>query len=168
MLGKRQTIVIDRYLVVVLGASQLPDLIDKPTVYYGLASSGRAAGHSLLGMLIICGGAIGVWWWLRRECGPKLIGPKAPLGMVVGYGTHLIGDSYRALLAGRWGEASYLLWPILDPPQYPSDDIPPWVRLARIYLEGGLHPQWWIILLAVVLLAGGYVIQRSQRQAKKS
>jgi hypothetical protein len=48
----------------------------------------------------------------------------------VGYGSHLLADSYGALLAGRFEMATFLLWPVLPSPEYPTESFAGhWIRL---------------------------------------
>lgn len=141
-------------LVPVVAASQLPDLIDKPLVYFGVVSSGRSFGHSLLALGLLSLAVLGLRALLvaRISVPPlrKLLA-VSPVPFTVGYASHLIGDSYRALLAGHYRGASYLLWPLLPPPVYPNDDIPPWVRLMRIYQAPQNHDKLSLIGLALVV-----------------
>lgn len=164
VLGDR-TITSHKELILLLGATQVPDLIDKPAVFYGLLSSGRAAGHSILGATVICGGFVLCLYFARQVNRPlmKRMNWVHPFPFVVGYVSHLIGDSYQALLAGRLEALSYLAWPFISPPEYPSDTIAPWVRLQRIYLGGDIHPQWMIILLAIGLYTVVMLFSRSER-----
>lgn len=135
-------------------ASQLPDLIDKPLAFYGVLVSGRAFGHSLLALLIFTALVlVGRVWVAPRVARPRLreLLELSPLPFAVGYASHLVGDAYPALLAGQYGRASYLLWPLLPAPQYPGEAVAPWIRLARIYRNPGTHDQLPLVGLALVV-----------------
>lgn len=140
-----------------IGASLLPDVIDKPLAYYGVLSSGRAFGHSLLAFVLFMF-AVGL---LSRKISTRTsvarwqqLAHVSPLPFGIGYGSHLLGDAYHALLTGNYAEATYLLWPLLSAPVYPSDDIPPWMRLWRIYQQPTTHDQLSLLLLAAALFIG--------------
>lgn len=134
--------------------SQLPDLIDKPLAYYHVLPSGRALGHSLLTLIALLAAAVVI----RRRLLSRVSRPRlrrliqvTPVPLGVGIGTHLIGDSYQALLTGQFHAASYLLYPVFPAPIYPSDDIPPWIRLLRIYQSPRSHDQLFLIIAAAVV-----------------
>lgn len=144
-------------LVPLFVASQLPDLIDKPLAYVGVLVSGRTLGHSLFAFVVL-GAAV---WLLCREFGRAAESARAahafavtPVAVAVGYATHLLGDSYRALLARNYADAAFLLYPFVPPQTYPNDEIPPWVRLRRIYLEGGGDVAVRLVLAAAVVFVG--------------
>ncbi|WP_248897151.1 metal-dependent hydrolase [Haloplanus halobius] len=139
-------------LVPLLVASQLPDLVDKPLVFLRVLPSGRSLGHSVF---VLC-----LWLLLlvlvRRRVATDPASTSflhrlvaySPVAFAVGYASHLLADSYVALLDGRWHAASYLLYPLLPAPVYPADDISPLVRLARIYATPWHHDQFWLVVLA--------------------
>lgn len=138
--------------------SQFPDLVDKPLAYYELLTYGRSLAHSLFTTVLLC--AL-VWWTARRLRGRWQPGGwqdklrvHAPLAFTVGYGSHLLGDSWKALAAGRIHDARFLLWPIFRLPDAPGDDIPPWVRLLRIYQDMNAHPQTELVVAAVLVFVG--------------
>lgn len=51
----------------------------------------------------------------------------------VGVFTHLIADSWKALLSGNFGKASFLLWPIFPAPTYPKDSLLDHVEQLQVY-----------------------------------
>lgn len=110
-------------LAVTLFGSQLPDLVDKPLVYVGVLASGRSLGHSLLVVLPV----LAVVYRLSAQSGNSEYG----LAFVLGVLSHYVGDTYRLLLAGDWYAARFLLWPVVPPIDYPSDGIPPWIRVIN-------------------------------------
>jgi len=84
--------------------SQLPDLIDKPLAWtIALLPSGRSLGHSvLLGSVVVVAAAVA---FRRFDL------PAQPFA--VGYCAHLLGDSVRPLLDGRFHDLGFLLWPVV-------------------------------------------------------
>jgi len=98
--------------VVLAIATQLPDLIDKPLAYTrAVLPGGRAFAHSLLFAVPVCAVAL---WLARRTTGWR----RASVAGVIGYVTHLFGDSLWSLLTVEFGELSFLLWPALPIPDY--------------------------------------------------
>lgn len=140
-------------LVPLVFASQLPDLIDKPLAYYGVLPSGRAFGHSLLTFALLTAAVVAAARARDRLTHPTLrrLLALSPLPFAIGYATHLLGDAYRALLAGQFRGASYLVWPLLPAPRYPSDGIAPWVRAVRLTRSSTTHDQFVLVLLAVAV-----------------
>lgn len=82
-----------------LGASLLPDILDKPLAYFLFDRSlheGRAFGHSLAFLLLL--GIFGlVWRFWRKGCVPVTI---------------LTGVIFHDLLDSMWLHAGILLWPL--------------------------------------------------------
>lgn len=100
--------------VVVLFATQLPDLVDKPLAWWvEVLPAGRSLAHSVFtATLLVC---IVVFLATRRDR-PELGGAFA-----VGYFSHLPGDLTLVGLGGRFEHAAYLFWPLLESPDYGSD-----------------------------------------------
>lgn len=101
-------------VVVLVVATQLPDLIDKPLAWsLGILSHGRSLGHSLLvvSLLILCIFAVA-----KRT-------DSKPLGnaFAFGYLSHLLGDALYPILNGEWDSLSFLLWPILTMEEYETN-----------------------------------------------
>ncbi|ELZ44903.1 hypothetical protein C464_12865 [Halorubrum coriense DSM 10284] len=138
--------------------SQFPDMIDKPLAYLGILPYGRSLAHSVFAFALC---SLTLWWvghqlrdrwqadsrieWVRRV---------TPAAFVLGYASHLIGDSYRFLLAGEFWSARFLVYPLVSLPTSPADDIPPWIRLFNIYRDMGAHPQLALIGVAGVVFVG--------------
>ncbi len=102
--------------VVLVLATQMPDLIDKPLAYwFGVLPEGRSLAHSLLfvGPLVVVAGYVA--WRIAR--------PRLGSAFAIGSLSHLAGDSYAAFLAGKWDELSFLLWPVLPTPDYGEDSL---------------------------------------------
>jgi hypothetical protein len=144
-------------LVPLMVASQLPDLIDKPLAFVGVLRSGRSLAHSLLAFVVV---AVAVAL-LCRELARAVESDRArrlldatPVAVAVGYAAHLVGDAYRPLLAGNYAEAGFLLYPFVPPLSYPNDAVAPWVRLWRVYVDGGPPETTPLLLGAVALFLG--------------
>lgn len=103
-------------ILVLLFATQLPDLIDKPLAWtFGILPSGRMLAHSLVLAVPIVITLVSVTH--RRGYGA--------LGNVfaVGYLSHLVGDFYPALFLGRdYYFFPNMFWPLLaaNPDPEPS------------------------------------------------
>jgi hypothetical protein len=145
-------------LVPLAFGSQFPDLVDKPLAYLGVLTYGRSLAHSLF-TFALCSVAL---WWLtiqfrgrwRAETVAERLRIVTPAAFTVGYASHLLGDTYRFLLAGDLWAARFLVYPLFPVPESPSDDIAPWIRLFEIYQEMGSHPQVNLIILATVVFVG--------------
>jgi hypothetical protein len=124
----------ERPTLVLVCATQLPDLVDK-TLQFGFGVyDGRAVGHSLLVVAPVCLGLLLVARRRRRTA--------LGVAFAVGVGTHLLGDSWRALLSGSVRpDATYLLWPLLAPPTYPISGPEDHVERLLATLDGlGARP----------------------------
>lgn len=144
-------------LVSLLAGSQFPDLIDKPLTYWDLLPYGRSFAHSIF-VLVAVGLLVRVVvrrWdavWRQSER-PELYRIVSPVAFLVGYGSHLLGDAYGAVLAADYAGAAFLFYPLFPLPASASD-VAPWLRLRRIYLNMGTHPQAELIVAALVVFAG--------------
>ncbi|WP_226479944.1 metal-dependent hydrolase [Natrinema amylolyticum] len=122
--------------------SQVPDLIDKPLAWsFGILSSSRSLAHSLLFAVPL---VLLVDHWLRRRNRSA-----AGEGFAVGYLSHLATDAIPALRDGpEW--VTFLVWPLLAPPQYASRPPlwPPSVYFSSAELAVG-------IAVAVLWIADG-------------
>ena len=138
--------------------SQFPDLVDKPLAYLEVLQYGRSLAHSLFSFTIC---SLAVWWLARRlhsrwsaETLPDRVRALTPAAFAVGYLSHLLGDTYRFLLAGDLQAARFLLYPLFPVPVSPADDVAPWIRLIRIYQNMETHPQLELISVAIVVFVG--------------
>ena len=145
-------------LVPLVFGTQFPDLIDKPLAYVGVLRYGRSLAHSVF-TFVLC--TLAVWWIstrLRAHWPVDSLGDRlrrvTPAAFAIGYASHLVGDTYRFLFAGDLWAARFLVYPLTSVPESPSDEIPPWIRLFRIYQEMGSHPQLNVILLATSVFVG--------------
>ncbi|MBB6646593.1 metal-dependent hydrolase [Halobellus ruber] len=102
-------------VLVLAVATQLPDLIDKPLNWWFSVYDGRAIGHSLVFAIAACVLAV----YVARNRDRIDLGAAFSVGLL----THLLGDSYPALLQGDLRALSFLLWPFRAPPTYPSDSF---------------------------------------------
>nr|WP_312907624.1 metal-dependent hydrolase [Natronosalvus caseinilyticus] len=137
--------------------SQVPDLIDKPSAYFGVLESGRSVAHSLL-TAVLCVGFI-TWGahmlrqrsahhWIQR------LSAVTPAAFAIGYLSHLVGDSIGPLRSGTYAELTFLLWPALPAPRYTADSVAPWVRLLEVYQQPQTHPELPLIVTALVVFIG--------------
>jgi len=93
-------------------ATQTPDLLDKPLAYtWPVLPAGRSLGHSLFLALPAC---LGVLLLARRA---RPVTARVGVAAVVGYLTHLLGDSVYPLLATDPRALSFLAWPLLSLPE---------------------------------------------------
>ena len=97
-----------------LFGTQFPDLVDKPLAWtFGILPSGRSLAHSLV-VLIPLTIALYVYFARRGQ-------PANGVAFGVGALSHTLLDALPALLAGEFGRARFLLWPILPHVQYAED-----------------------------------------------
>jgi hypothetical protein len=102
-------------VLVLAVATQLPDLVDKPLNWLFGVLDGRGIGHSLVVLAVVCALALQV---ARRYDPPALAG-----ALSVGLLSHPLADAWRPLVAGRFERATFLLWPLLPVPTYPTDSL---------------------------------------------
>jgi hypothetical protein len=104
----------DKPTVLLVFATQLPDLIDKTLQFVFGIYDGRAVGHSLLVMVSICA----VLFFLGHRYQKSEFAIAFSFGVI----THIIADTVPALFPNAAGpKPTYLLWPLLRPPSYPVD-----------------------------------------------
>jgi membrane-bound metal-dependent hydrolase YbcI (DUF457 family) len=120
--------------------TQLPDLIDKPAAYwFGLFAEGRAIGHSLLFVVLLC---VVVGSLAARY-------DRTPVAIAFGVGlfSHPFADAIPIVKSGRFDELSYLLWPVLRSPDYSTQSFAPhvthWTSQATAFSPSVLLIQWW-------------------------
>lgn len=101
----------DRETLVLVTATILPDLIDKPFSWsLNLAASGHGPAHSVF-LAVPIGIAIGLVAWRRER---KRIGAVA----VLGHWSHLIGDVVSPIRMGDPPNVRRVLWPVVEPAPY--------------------------------------------------
>lgn len=152
--------------------SQLPDVIDKPLAYWNVLTYGRSLAHSVFSFLLI---SALVWWAAQRLQGrwnrttwQDRIRLTAPAGLAIGYGSHLLGDSYRVVLTGQYADARFLFYPLYTMPESHADEIPPWLRLLQIYQNMETHPQIRIIIVSLALFIGLRIYARRNQNTHVS
>lgn len=113
--------------VVLAFGTQFPDLIDKPLNWWFGVLDGRGIAHSLLTTALVCG----LLFAVARRYGRRDLAAAFTVGVL----THLLGDSWGALLSGNYGRASFLLWPLLPAPTYPKDSLVDHLRQWAVYFR---------------------------------
>lgn len=101
--------------LVLVFATQLPDLVDKPLNWWFGIFDGRGISHSLFAVTALCVLVfVAARTYDRDELG---------VAFSVGMYTHLLGDAGSALLSGEFDRAAFLVWPLLPAPTYPKDSL---------------------------------------------
>ena len=123
--------------------SQFPDLVDKPLAHqFGVLPSGRVFMHSLPFALPIALGVLAYGWYTDR--------PRVAGAFVGAYLLHLVGDTYRSLLAGEI--PAELLWPFIATQS--RSGVPTWAGVD------GINVRLWTVFSAVVLAVTLLVLAR--------
>jgi membrane-bound metal-dependent hydrolase YbcI (DUF457 family) len=136
-------------LVLVL-ATQLPDVVDKPLSWlFGLFPSGFSVAHSIFVAVPLILAVIVATQQRRR--------PELGIAFAVGYGSHLVGDVVAPLRDGDSIELSRVLWPLVT--QSPYDHDYGLVGRTVVYLEalvstlGAADPIVLVLYLALPVAA---------------
>ena len=104
----------DREAVVLLVATQVPDLVDKPLSWvFGVFPTGYALGHSAF-VAVPVGAAVLV---ASRARGRVRLG----VALVVGYWAHLAADVLDPLRSGGSPTIDRVLWPVVSGTPYEED-----------------------------------------------
>lgn len=100
--------------IVLLLATQLPDLVDKPLSWvFEVFPQGYSVGHSVFVAIPLCIAVLALALWRHRvECGVTFI---------VGYWSHLLGDIAFGLVESNPYAFARVLWPVVTLPPYTSD-----------------------------------------------
>lgn len=131
-------------IVAVLMATQLPDLIDKPLAWsFHVLPSGRSFAHSLLVAIPL---VILITFMLSQVVRFELTTP-----IVIGYFSHIVTDLPSEVLHGEFAEASFLLWPLLPPPEY-STDPSFGAHLAKLRVSSDIAIEASIAGMGILLL----------------
>lgn len=138
VLARRRELPSRGETLVVLVAATLPDLIDKPLGWWlGVLPTGRSLGHSVITAVIL---VVAVAMVARR-----IQRPDVGIAFAVGYLTHLPGDVPLAVLHGEVYWASFLVWPLVPPPDWESE---PSVTAHVVAIE----PTPWFVLQGLAAL----------------
>lgn len=104
----------DLAVLVLLPASLLPDLVDKPLSWWlDLFPTGYAVGHSALVAIPL--GLAALAAGVRRD----RVGPAT--AFVVGYWSHLAGDVFSGVLLGDGPAYGVVLWPLVERAPYATE-----------------------------------------------
>ncbi|MCO8246704.1 metal-dependent hydrolase [Haladaptatus sp. AB643] len=97
-------------VVVLAVGTQFPDIVDKPLAWwFGVLPTGRSLAHSLVTASLV----LAVAYWVCRRTKTRNLWAA----FAVGYLSHPFADVLQPVLAGQYGQASFLLWPALSLPQ---------------------------------------------------
>ncbi len=102
--------------LMVVFASQLPDLIDKPLAWtFGVVPSGRMLAHAPVIAIPVCAG---VYWYFARHA-------RAEYGVAFGLGylSHVVSDAVGSALFGEYAYVRFLLWPLLSVPEDHQESV---------------------------------------------
>ena len=134
--------------LVVAGASQFPDLVDKPFAWtLSVLPTGRSLAHSLLVLVPLVALAYSVARARNRG--------EEPLAVAFGVGAlgHAFGDALYPLIDLNFRHAGFLLWPAIPPVEYEVEQS----FLAHFALVE-LSPEFYFELL---LVAAAVVVWRA-------
>lgn len=116
-----------RATLVLVFASTLPDLIDKPLAWqYGIFAGGYGVTHS---MFIAIPVSVSVYAIARRWSFSQM-----GVAFAIGYLLHLLGDVLPVSIHRRHLYIQHILWPIGD--HVPSDSHGSFIRGVTYYLIG--------------------------------
>lgn len=102
--------------LLVVFASQLPDLIDKPLAWnLEVVPSGRMLAHAPVVALPLC---VAVYWYFARRS-------RAEWGVAFGLGylSHIAADAVQSALIGEYAYTRFLLWPLLSVPEDSQEGV---------------------------------------------
>ncbi|ELZ41682.1 putative membrane-bound metal-dependent hydrolase [Halorubrum californiense DSM 19288] len=135
--------------------TQFPDLVDKPLAHqFGVLPSGRVFIHSLPFALPVIAGVLA---YGRSTGRPRVAGAFA-----AAYLSHLVGDTYRSLLAGQ--VPPDLLWPFVA--AQPRPTVPFWAGVDGINVR--LWTAFSAVVLAVTLAVVTWDIRRQLRRTART
>ena len=142
-------------VIVLVVATQLPDLIDKPLAWvFAVLPSGLALGHSLLFALPVAAGAV-LLAHLDGDVDPGE-------AFAIGYLSHLVGDLIYPFAASGELPVGFLFWPLVSSPRTEAPALVPTVaRLWSKYVAFLSTPRGGLYLAAQVgfllLVVGAWV-----------
>jgi hypothetical protein len=92
----------------------LPDLIDKPLSWWvAVLPNGRSLAHSGLTAIAL----FAILWVIARRYRAE----GAVVAFGIGYASHLFADGLYPALGGEFEALAYLLWPVLPPIEYATE-----------------------------------------------
>lgn len=119
----------------IVGAA-LPDLIDKPLAMAGIVDLYHTVGHSALLLAVLL---------------PVALSGTTGRALAVGWLSHLCLDAFHVIVNGRPGDALFLAWPVLIPPNPlalpPGAFVGHYVGSPAFVIELGL----WLGAIAVTI-----------------
>lgn len=116
----------DGEAIVLLGGTQLPDLVDKPLSWgLGLFPSGYAVAHSAV-VAVPVGLLVSAVLVRKGKT-------RTGVAFVVGYWSHLLGDVLSPLRGGDSPVVDRVLWPLVETTPYETDYG---LRRGLVYLDG--------------------------------
>ena len=120
---RRHRLPSGRAVIVVVLATQLPDLIDKPLGWvFHVLPSGTSLAHSFViaGPIVIAVAAVAARRGYRSEA----------IALTLGYGSHLLGDVFYHAVVGGSASLGIFLWPLV--PQSPEVGTPLWPLVGHL------------------------------------
>lgn len=137
----------------VVGAA-IPDLVDKPLASLGVVDLFHSVGHTaLLGLV-----ALPIVARCRRSAARRC---RTAVAAAVGWASHLFLDACHIVINGRPGDALFVLWPVVTPPDPLA--IPPG-EFFVFYLG---TPSFFVEV-AIWVGAAGLVVHGWRRRASAS
>jgi hypothetical protein len=101
-------------VLVLLFATQLPDLVDKTLSWvFGVFPTGYSVAHSVFVAVPVGLAVLAVAAWRGRV--------REGAAFVVGYWSHLVGDVIVAVVAGIETDVERVLWPLVTLPAYETE-----------------------------------------------
>jgi membrane-bound metal-dependent hydrolase YbcI (DUF457 family) len=141
----------DAEILLLVLATQLPDLIDKPLSWgLNVLPSGLSLAHSLLFALPLVVLVLGTARWRGRI--------SVGLAFAAGYGTHLAGDALYPYLVGRPLLPTFLLWPLYYREAGVTNAVGQVVDLAATFLRFLGTPRGRLYILFEVALLLAFVV----------
>jgi hypothetical protein len=137
-------------VIVLLFATQLPDLVDKPLSWvFGVFPQGYSIAHSVfiavpVGLAVLALAA----WRQRTECG---------VAFIIGYWSHLVGDVLFGLIESNPLAFERVLWPVVTLPPYENHPgaLTRIQEYASIFIDLLLTEEATLVLIAALLFYFG-------------
>lgn len=134
----------DRAVWLLLFATQLPDLVDKPLGWsLAVLPSGRSLAHSAFTAAAVVAVAV--------HLGRRYDTVELPVAFSIGYVTHIVTDAIPLLARGETEYLVFLLWPLIETPYDPAGKTI-FGELPSLAAGGFFDPRDVVVLLALVAL----------------